>query len=802
MLKNYLKITLRNILKQKFYFLINVSGLAIGITCSILIMLFVNYENSYDRYNEKADRTYRVAVSALVGDTKINQTYSSAITFAKLLEDFPEIETGVKFLKLGKSPVFIGSKIFYEPKIFAVDSVFYDVFTIPLLNGNPKTVLAEPNSVVLSKNSALKYFGTTDVIGKVITLDLSREMGNVDFKITGVSENMPVNSHFHYNMLLSLTSFPRYINSKGWTNNSFISYIVLKKNTSKDNFEQKLVDFTRKYMGAEKYDEWVAKGNYWKYYLQPLTSIHLNSDLNGEFEPNGNSTYVNIFSIISLIVLLVACINFMNLSTAKASLRAREVGLRKVVGANKKNLIFQFLFESILMSFLALAIAMIMIEILLPYYRDIVNRPIAINYFENLNLVLFLILGGLSVGIVSGSYPAFVLSSFKPVVVLKNESFQKTRRFNFRNMLVVTQFAVSIMLIAGTIIVYRQIQYLQNKDLGFDKEQVLVIKNPGTIDQKILPFKQALSNYRNIVNVSGSASLPGTPFSNIGFGAEGVEGFSLNLCVCDYDFQKTLHLEMEKGRFFSREFPSDSNAVVLNHEAVKLLGWDDPIGKEINNWSENRVNFHVIGVVKDFHYESLHQKIRPMALFQIGGHYKWSENYISARTKTEELSETIKFVENKWQQFAPGAPFEYSFLNDDFNSLYNNEIQTKRLFLIFSSLAIFIACLGLLGLASYISELRTKEIGIRKVLGASIGRIVFSMSAEFVKWVLLANIVAWPAAYYFINRWLQNFAYRIEIGWWVFALAGGLALIIALLTIISQAVKAALANPVESLRYE
>ncbi len=802
MLKNYLKIAFRNLIKHKLFSCINIFGLAIGITGSILIILFVNYEKSYDRYNEKADRTYRLAVSALVGDTKINQTFSSSITFTKLLEDFPEIETGVKFLKIGKSPVFIGNKIFYEPRVFAVDSVFYDVFSIPLLHGNPKTALVEPRSVVLSKSSALKYFGTTDVVGKVLALNTSRETGNVDFKITGVSENMPADSHFHYNMLLSLTSFPEYINDKGWSSNNFISYIVLKENTSKDNFEEKLKDFTRKYMGGEKFDEWVAKGNYWKYYLQPLTSIHLNSDLNGEFEPNGNITYVRIFSIISIIVLLIACINFMNLSTAKASLRAKEVGLRKVVGADKKKLIFQFLSESTLLSFLALAIAVAMIEFLLPYYKEFVGRPITINYFENLSIIFLLVFSGLTVGIVSGSYPAFVLSSFKPVAVLKNESTQKTSRFNFRNILVVVQFAVSIILIAGTIIVYRQIQYVQNKNLGFDKEQVLVVKNPGTIDKNIQPFKQALSDYRNIVKVSGSASLPGTPFSNIGFGAEGVQGFTLNLCICDNDFQKTLNLEMVKGRFFSREFPSDSNAVVLNQEAAKLLGWDDPIGKEINNWRKHRTNFHVIGVVKDFHYESLHQKIRPMALFRIGGYYKRSESYISVQVKTGELAETIKFIENKWKQFAPGAPFEYSFLNDDFNSLYNNEKQTEQLFLIFSSLAIFIACLGLLGLASYIAERRTKEIGIRKILGASVARIVFSMSGEFVKWVILANIIAWPVAWFFMNKWLQSFAYRIHISWWVFALAGGLALIIALLTVSWQAIRAATANPVESLRYE
>ena len=804
MIKNYFKVAVRNLIKHKLFSFINVLGLAIGIACSILIILFVNYENSYDQYNQKADRTYRIAVSALVGDTKINQTYSSAITFARLLQDFPEIETGVKFLKFNdRTPVYIDDKIFYESNIFAVDSVFYDVFTIPLLFGNPKTALAQPNSIVLSRSAALKYFGKTDVVGKVIAFNLSDDGGLVDFKVSGVSENMPANSHFHYNMLVSLTSFPDMINNQEWTRNNFISYIVLKEGTSKEAFETKLKDFTRKYMGGKRFDEWIAKGNNWTYYLQPITGIHLNSDLNGEFEPNGNSTYVKIFSLVSIIILLIACINFMNLSTAKSSLRAKEVGLRKVVGSSKNRLVFQFLFESILLSYVALAVALILVEMLLPYYRDFINRPVALNFSGNGSVILLLLLFGLLVGIFSGSYPAFVLSSFKPIAVLKSNAVQKSKRVNFRNILVVFQFAISIFLITGTIIIYKQLQFLQNKNLGFDKEQVLVVKNPGSIDQNIIPFKQSLYNYNNIVEVSGSGSLPGTPFNNIGFGAEGVEKtFTLNLCVCDENFQKTLKLEMLKGRFFSKEFPSDSTAVILNQKAADLLGWDDPVGKQINNWSKIHGNFHVIGVVKNFNYESLHQEIRPMALFYIGGYYRQTETFISVRIKTGDIPESVDFIESKWNEYAPGAPFEYSFLDEDFNNLYINERQTQQLFTIFSFLAIFIACLGLLGLASYIAELRTKEIGVRKVLGATVGGIVLSMSKEFIKWILFANIVAFPVAYYFLNKWLEDFAYRIDMSCWMFVLSGCITLIIALATVSFQVIKAATVNPIESLRYE
>jgi putative ABC transport system permease protein len=813
MFKNYLKIAIRNLIKHKLFSLINILGLAIGITCCILIILFVNYENSYDKYNEKANRTYRVASSASMGNTRINSMYSSAITFSKLLSDFPEIETGVKLLKFDITPILIGKVTYYESKIYAADPTFYDVFTIPLLHGDPQTALTEPNCIVLSKNKALKYFGKTDVVGEVITIsiNLPNETGNVNFKISGVSENMPENSHFRYDMLISLTTFPRMLNNTEWWANNFISYLVLKEGTSKYDFDNKLIAFNKKYldafnqkyMGEKSYDDWAAKGNYWTYYLQPLTDIHLNSHLDEELEPNGNSTYIYIFSIIGIIILLIACINFMNLSTARSSLRAREVGLRKVVGSSKNKLIFQFLLESVMLSIFAVVISLLLVGILLPYYREFVQKPIALNYLENISIIPALILLGLFVGIISGSYPAFVLSSFKPVAVLKKNLVQKSNYFNFRNALVLFQFATSIFLIAGTLIVYQQLCYIQNKNLGFDKEQVLVIKNRKTIKQNMSTFKDVLQDNSNVVEVTGSTSLPGTPFYNHLFRANGIEPFTLSICMCDDNYQKALKLEMLKGRFFSKEFSTDANAVILNEEAVKLLGWYSPLGKSINysfnNWKEY---FHIIGIVKDFHYESLHQKIRPMALFLNGGNFIGAENYISVRVKTGNLSESMNFVKSKWDEFASGVPFEYSFLNEDYNNLYINEKQTEQLLFIFSSLTIFIACLGLLGLASYIAGLRTKEIGIRKILGASVSGIVLSLSTEFIKWVIFANLIAWPVAYFFMNRWLQNFAYRIDISWWMFVLSGGIALVIALVTVSFQAVKAAMANPVESLRYE
>jgi putative ABC transport system permease protein len=803
MIKNYIKIALRNIIKHKGFSAINIAGLAIGIACSILILVFVAHELSYDTFHEKADRTYRLAVRAMIGNTKINQTYSSSETFRRLLEDFPEIEAGVKFLNLGRTPIRLDDKTFFESRFFAADATFFDIFSFPLIQGDPKTALKNPNSMVITKDSALKYFGTVDAVGKILRADFSYGPGSVDFEITGVSENVPANSHFHYDLLSSSETFPSFINDTGWTSNNFITYVVLKTGTTQEWFDEQLKAFTRKHMGGEQFDAWIAKGNSWEYFLQPLTKIHLTSDLNGEFEANGNETYVYIFSVLSIIILLIACINFMNLSTAKSSLRAKEVGMRKVVGSGKSRLVLQFLNESIVLSYIALAIGVILAIVLLPLSDNLIGRPIQIKYFNTLGMIPLLLALGLIVGIISGSYPAFFLSSFKPIAALKgNKTSGKTGSW-LRNILVIAQFTISIFLIIGTLVVNQQLKFFQNKKLGFDKEQVLVISNPGSLGDKTIPFKDELRKQPDVINVSGSTTLPGQSFSNFGFGAEGVdEQFTLNLCICDYNFLDTLKIDMDRGRFFSKEFTTDSHAAVLNEKAVELLGWDDPIGKRINNWSRNRGDFVVIGVIKDYHYESLHQEIRPQALFLSTGYYTRVESFISVRLNTANISETIGRIENAWKTFAPQTPFQYSFLDKDYENLYVNEKQTRQLFSIFSFLAIFIACLGLFGLASFIADQKTKEIGIRKVLGASVVKIVKNLNKSFLKWVLIANLVAWPIAWFAMNRWLENFAYRIGLSWWMFVLSAVLAVIIALITVSFQTVKAALKNPIESLRYE
>ena len=800
MLRNHLKIAFRNIKKYKVFSAINIVGLAVGIACSILIQLFVTHERNYDRFHENADRIHRLALRATLGDTKIDQAQTSSEVFRRLTGEFPEIEKGVKFYTPGRTPVILDDRTFYEPRFYAVDAPFFEVFSFPLIQGDPETVLTEPNTMVLSRSAAVKFFGTPDAAGRTIMADFPNGTGRLVFEVTGVSEDVPENSHFHYDVLVSSASFPALINSKDWAGTHFVSYLLLRPGISREGFEAKLKEFTRRNLGGRGFDEWVAEGNYWEYYLQPITDIHLNSDLKGEFEANGSQTTIVVFSVISVIILLIACINFMNLSTAKSSLRAKEVGVRKVVGSSRKTLIRQFLSESVLLSYIALGLGLAAIQILLPAYRHFVGRRLSMPYMENAAVIPALLGLGLVVGLISGSYPAFFLSAFPPISVFRGETGRGSSLL--RNILVVFQFSISIFLIAGTMIVFQQLKYFQNKRLGFEKEQVMVIRNPGALlGGGTASFKEALRRNSGVMQVSGSDTLPGRNFENMIFVSKDVANkFNLNLCVCDHDYLKTLKLKMAEGRFFSRDFSTDTRAVILNERAVKALGWKDPLNKTI--WTPEVGELTVIGVIEDYHYESLHQEIRPLALLLAEDDFQDAQNYISVRLSTEDVFSTVRTISDVWSTFAPGAPVEYSFLDQDYDALYTNEKQIRSLFSVFSFLAVFISCLGLFGLASFVADRRTKEIGVRKVLGATVPHIVMHLTKGFAKAIVIANGIAWPLAYFAMNRWLQGFAYRVEIGVGVFILSGALALGIASFTVSFHTVKAAVANPVDSLRYE
>jgi putative ABC transport system permease protein len=801
MLRNFFTTALRSLKKNLGFSVINILGLSIGLACSVLIMVFVWHELSYDKYNVKAERIYRIAQKALIGNTQINQTWTPAPMPEALYKEFPEVEAVTRITEAENQTVNFNERVFIEKQGWIADSSLFDVFTFRFIKGIPKAALAKPNMVVITQSMAFKYFGNDDPIGKVLVM--SDNSSSQNYEVSAVIEDVPDNSHFHFDFIISLVSFKGFYDSQQWFNNNFFTYIALKEGVDIKGFEAKIPAFTDKYLFGGNYEKLKAEHKgYWEIYLQPLLEIHLNSDITGEFEPNGRKSYVYIFFIVAIIILLIACINFMNLNTAKSSTRSKEVGVRKVVGASRKMLMFQFVGESILTSFIAMAIGMAIAETLLPAYGNLVGRNLEIHYFNNFYVLPLLFMLAATVGLISGSYPAFFLSSFKPVNVLKGKALGVSKSPWLRNTLVIIQFTMSIVLIISTLLIYKQLDFLQNQQLGFDKEQVIVLKNPYALGKNSKVFSDEVKKCEGVENVTFSTSLPGKMFNNIGFRSDGKENFSLNLCLCDPGFIDVMKLEMKEGRFFSDEFLADTSAVILNESAVKLLEWDEPIGKVINGGMNRNINFRVIGVVKDFYFESKHQKVRPMALFFLNGSFSRPPNFVSVRVKSDKIAATIATIEKNWGKFANGLSLDYTFLNDEYDILYKNEKQTQQLFIVFSVLAIFIACLGLLGLTSYLAELRTKEIGIRKVMGATVSTITLILSTNFLKWVVISNVIAWPLAYYLMTEWLENFAYKVSLSWWMFALAALLSIFIAIITINYQSIKAATRNPIDSLRYE
>lgn len=789
MLNNYLKIAVRNLRKHKGYSFINIAGLAIGIASSVIVLIYVFNELSYDKFHEKADRIYRIAAIADLGDTDLRHVYTPAVLSPTLINEYLEIEIITKIANLEDQRITYNNQTFKDNKTFAGEPGFFEVFTFPLIKGDPKSALIEPNSVVITQSASEKYFGNEDPVNKMI------KIGEDEYKVTGIAKDVPHNSHFDFNFLVSLETFD-WSKSPDWWSSRYATYIVLKEGFDYKKLDEKFPAFVTKYLFEGK-----ENNSRWGFFLQPLTSIYLHSHIEGgeEFGPSGNAAYVYIFTAIIFFVLIIACINFMNLTTAKSANRAKEVGLRKVVGSVKSQLIKQFLCESVFLSFTALLFAIILVESFLPFFRNLVGGHLYIHYFDNFYVLPGLIGLAFLVGIVSGSYPAFYLSSFMPVSVLKGNLREGARNLILRNGLVVFQFTISIIFIISSVIIYNQMDYIHNRKLGFDKEHVVVIKNAELLGNNAQVFKDALSGYPDIINVAGSHTLPGREFYNWGIKPEGLPWTRIDFSVCDENFLNTLKMEMVEGRFFSKDYPSDSHAIIINEETVKQFGWDKPVGKTVKM---NNHTLTVIGVIKDFHYKSLHEKVFRMGLLRLFDARNSNDRYISARIQTENLTETLTKIKETWESFLPAPPLDYSFLDEDFNSLYKHEQKVSKIAAVFSFLTIFIASLGLFGLASFIAEQRTKEIGIRKVLGASIPDIIKLLSKKFLILVSLANIIAWPAAYFIMAKWLENFAYRIDISLYTFVLAGILAIVITILTVSYQAVKAALANPVDSLRYE
>ena len=811
MIKNYLKIALRNLWKHKGFTAINVIGLSMGLCCFIVIAMYVSDELSYDQYNEKADRIYRINSDIRFGGTDLVMAVSSDPMGETLKQDYPEVEDYVRFyINNGPKLIKKGNEFINETRVAHVDSTLFNVFTLPAIVGNPKTALQEPNTVVITESVAKRYFGSAhDAINKTLE---TNDNGSTLYKVKAVIKDVPKNSHFDFEFFFSMANVNYHFGM--YLNHNFHTYIVLSPGADYKAFNKNFKGFIDKYvlpqasqfMEVKSMEDFEKAGNKLEYSLMPLTDIHLKSSRQNELGVNGNIQYVYIFSAVAIFILLLACINFMNLTTARSSGRAKEVGIRKVLGTEKKSLVWQFLTESTLIAFIALFCAIGFVWLSLNWFNDISGKSMLISTLFKSKYLIFLIVLPFIVGGFAGIYPAFFLSSFKPITVLTGKISPGHKKNNLRSFLVVFQFATSIILIIGTIVIYRQLNHIQNSKLGFDKEHVLVVENSGLSNQARESLKSEIAQLTEVKSASFGGFLPvgDSARSDTTFSTDAVmtetNGFNMQIWNIDYDYIPTMDMEMVEGRNFSRSFGSDSLGIILNEAAVKSAGYKNPLGKKLyTNMGPNEpmVTYTIIGVVKNFNFESLRQNVGPLCF--VLGNNNWASVY---RFNTSNVASLVNTIEKKYRGMAQGMPFNYHFLDDSFDSMYRQEQRVGKVALTFSFLAILIACLGLLGLATYIAEQRTKEIGIRKVLGASVTNIVAMLSKDFIKLVLISFAIATPIAWWFMDKWLQDFAFRIDLSWWVFALTGITALLVALITLSFQTIRAAISNPVKSLRTE
>ncbi|MBR9999334.1 MAG: ABC transporter permease [Cyclobacteriaceae bacterium] len=795
MIKNLLTISIRNILKDRIYSLINLLGLTVGITCSLFLVFFVMDELSYDRFHENKEDVYRVVTQITEVDNQFTWAVAQIPFAPAVKKDYPEVTAYARLAGTGRMMFKKGETNVYEEDLMFADSSTFDLLTFPFIQGDPETALYDPFSVVINRDLAIKYFGRTDVVGESLVGE------NDSYKITGVIENLPKNTHLN-----EITGFISYNSQEArnleghWGNFGVFTYIHAPGLTDPAAFEEKLEQVYDNYC-AEIFEQF---GITFKYQLQNIQDIHLYSHTTGEAGVNGDIAYVYVFSAVAFIILLIASINYMNLATARSLRRAREVGIRKVMGSTRRQIIAQFLIESLLFTFLALLISIVLVLALLPFYNDLLDKGIGISFLLKKEIV-FSLLGIVAlVGILSGSYPAFFLSSFRPVTVLKSNSSSKTSNPLMRKILVIIQFGISVTMIISTWVVYDQLEYLRTKDLGFDKDQVVRITLFNEEMRERIPvLKEELKKLPSVSEVGTANTSPGYGIGKNLINVEDSEGAmverGIDLYGIDYDYIPALGLRIVEGRNFSRDFPSDTAGAVLVTEAMaKRMNWDEAIGKKFQfGVGEDDPFVEVIGVVRDYHHRSLYDIIEPI-LFYLNE----SNNILHVKINGNDPSRSLAEVEGAWKQVFPNRPFEYNFLDQEFDEQYRNDQRQGKIFSIFSFLTIIIASLGLLGLAAYTTQQRTKEIGIRKVVGAGLHNIVFLISKDFLILILISIILAFPLAYFFIEDWLQHFAYRIEIDYMVFPLAAFLALAITFLTISYHTFKAAGTNPATSLREE
>lgn len=809
MIRNYFRSAIRNLLRHRFISFINLSGLTIGLTCCLLITIYILNELSYDKYNVNAKNIYRVTRSFNNEEGVVSLNLSTvAPPFGYYLPtDFPEIIKMTRLLNNGTTPAKYGDKIFNEDNVYFADEHLFDVFTVDVLRGNPQKALADPFSVMLTEENARKYFGNEDPINKVIRFN-----SQFDVKVTGVYKKFPANAHMHPGMMISFNTlrdsavYGEENLRTNWGNNSFFTYLLMPDNFSPERMVAQFPAFVDRRMSGQEYIG-QQPSKFTKLGLQKLTDIHLRSHTDYEAEVNGDITRVYIFSAIALFILLIACINYMNLSTARSALRAKEIGIRKVVGARKKELVLQFLGESILVCWAAIILAGVLTFLTLPWLNKVSEQELSVKMLLKPEILVPLFLTPFVVGILSGLYPALFMSSFQPVKTLKGLFRIRGNSISFRKVLVVTQFAISIILIITTVIVFQQLRFIQNKSLGYDKDRVITMAYANEVARQYESFRNELLQNTAFKSMTRSSRIPtGRLLDNMG--AYSMSGDSMRAVTTDikyvssdYDFTSTFEIPIVAGRYFSRDYGTDTAAFVINESAVKALGWKNPreaIGKDFKYGDQRG---HIIGVINDFHFESMHQAIVPMVMVMFPSSRAFFNN-LSIKVAGNDVASAINQLENSWKKFFPETPVDYTFLDENFDNLYKSEQRQANIFTVFACIAIFIACLGLFGLSAFAISQRVKEIGVRKVLGANVQGIVALLSKDFLMLVAVAAIMAFPVAWYAMNNWLNDFAYRINIQWWVFLFAGIIAALIAFLTVSFQAIKAAIANPVKSLRTE
>jgi putative ABC transport system permease protein len=799
MFRNYLKIAVRSFFKHKLYSVINVLGLAVGIAASVLIFLYVRDETGYDRFHANVERIYRVQADwSNKGDSKIHQLGTPSILARTLRDRYPQAEAVAQICgPLGDIVVKKGDIAVKESDVFLAESDLFRVFTFPLVRGYAAAALKDPNTAILSESLAAKVFGPDDPLGRSVEVQARGQQRLL--QITGVARDVPRNSHFRFEMLVSTKTFFQ-ADEPGWTSNNFTTYLLLRPGVTQALMEEKLVEVDKLYFdGGRPHIPWI-----WT--LEPLGRIHLQADLATGNQPNGSAVYVKLFSVVAVLVLLIAGINFVNLATARAAQRAREVGIRKIVGSLKRQLVGQFLGESVLVTGIALLLAVAIIQLVLPLYRSLVGRALSIDYFGDPVVIPALLGLALAAGILAGLYPAFFLTSFRHVDVLKGSPLtgKGRRSLLLRNGLVVFQFAMSVLLILGSLTIGRQLEFVKNRRLGFEKEHVVVVHDADALGSSVEAFAERLKQNPDVRGVSAVRSVPGLGTPNWGIGVEGVSRdrpLNMNFLVCDQDFTSVLDVRMLEGRFLSRDFSSDAEAMVINKKAADYFGLPDPVGKKVQIWTFRKA-YTVVGIMDNVYFESLHRDVRPMGYLLPEAIHSTYRPYLLVRAAPGRAPAILSHLRKTWDSFATGLAFDFSFLDARVEALYQNDRRAGNVINLFSVLAIFVSCLGLFGLAAFVTEKRTKEIGIRKVLGADLPGVVWLLTRQFVKWVVLATLIAWPLGYWAMSRWLEGFAFQARLGADLFLVSGMAALGIAVLTVSSQVIKAARANPADSIRYE